>query len=208
MEPHEWYDRIARFYDRSNGRRDRELRRRAAEELRLRAGDVVLVVGCGTGLDFPPIVPAVGPTGRVIGLDYSAGMLERARSLVKRSGWANVTLVHEDARSLGPEMLQEHAGLTDLDGLFFSAVLSIVPDWESVFERGLSLLRNGGRCVIFDIKPAAGKARIVNPLLSAYWKLGRADVRRPVAALLNGQHIDGLRIIRTRMHFVASGIKR
>lgn len=211
-EPHLFYDRIAWHYDRWESSTDKRFRRLAAERLALRAGDVVLVPGCGTGLDLPPLVAAVGSHGRVIGLDYSKGMLRRAQAMVERNGWTNVALIHEDARALSAALLRERAGITEVDGLFFSNVHSIVPDWEAVFERGFSLLRKGGRRVIYDGRPAAGTARVLNPILYAFAKLGRGNIRRRVGELLNG-HVDDLRLSYTRIpdlvsRVLASGVKR
>src|SRR5687768_9794401 len=74
-----------------------EFRRRAAMRLNLRAGDRVMEIGCGTGLNLPHLRDAVGAAGRVYGVDLSSGMLQHARTLVDRSGWRNVSLVQSDA---------------------------------------------------------------------------------------------------------------
>ncbi len=57
------------------------------------SGSVVLDVGCGTGLNFAGLQQAIGPRGRVIGIDISSDMLERAHERVQRHGWQNVTLL-------------------------------------------------------------------------------------------------------------------
>ncbi|MGN6586428.1 MAG: class I SAM-dependent methyltransferase, partial [Solirubrobacterales bacterium] len=89
------YDRVARFY-----KVFEPLylifpvaRRKAVAALGLKSGDTVLEVGAGTGRNFPYLVEAVGPSGSVIGVDASAGMLREARRLVERHGWANVSLL-------------------------------------------------------------------------------------------------------------------
>ena len=63
-------------------------RARAAQHLALRPGDRVLEIGCGTGRNFPYLREAVGPGGRVYGVDLSAGMLARARALCRRRRWS------------------------------------------------------------------------------------------------------------------------
>lgn len=206
MEAHKWYDLFAKYYDRSETSGDRQRRRLAIEQLNPRPGDVVLVPGCGTGLDFPLLVDAVGPGGRVIGLDYSKEMLRYAESLAEREGWANVTLIHEDARALSAGLLHEGAGVREVDGLLFTYVLTVVPDWESVFEKAYSLLRVGGRCVIADMKRPAGVARVLSPFLFVMRKLGVGDVRRRVDTLLRGR-VDELHVSRTRWGVVAGGTK-
>jgi SAM-dependent methyltransferase len=60
-------------------------RRRAVAALGLKAGDTVLEMGAGTGRNFPYLVEAVGPSGTVIGVDASPGMLAEARKLIERN---------------------------------------------------------------------------------------------------------------------------
>jgi demethylmenaquinone methyltransferase/2-methoxy-6-polyprenyl-1,4-benzoquinol methylase len=67
------------------------------EALDLRAGDAVLDVACGTGLNLPYIEKRIGPTGSVVGVDLSPHMLDRARRRVAQAGWENVTLVYAPA---------------------------------------------------------------------------------------------------------------
>jgi demethylmenaquinone methyltransferase/2-methoxy-6-polyprenyl-1,4-benzoquinol methylase len=68
-------------------------RARAVELLGLAAGDVVLDVGCGTGLCFAHLVEAVGRAGRVVGIEQSIDMLRQAQARVDAAGWDNVELV-------------------------------------------------------------------------------------------------------------------
>jgi acyl dehydratase/ubiquinone/menaquinone biosynthesis C-methylase UbiE len=90
------YRRLAGTYDLSTAWLE-PYRRRAVSQLRLRPGDVVLDVGCGTGMSFDPVQAAIGPTGRLIGVDPSPDMLAAARARVEDNGWANVTLLEASA---------------------------------------------------------------------------------------------------------------
>jgi len=77
------------------------VRRSAVSWLGLAAGDSVLDVGCGTGLSFELLRAAVGPRGRIVGIEQSPEMIERARRRVRQQGWRNVSLLNapvEDAR--------------------------------------------------------------------------------------------------------------
>src|SRR5215213_4573356 len=76
-------------------------RRRAVAALGLKPGDTVLEIGAGTGRNFPYLVEAVGPSGTIIGVDASPGMLAKARKLIERHGWSNVELLQQDATQLG-----------------------------------------------------------------------------------------------------------
>ena len=94
------YRRRARVYD-LELRPFEPIRRRAIAWLGLVPGDTVLDVGCGTGMSFELLQRRVGPTGRIVGIEQSPEMIERARERVRRHGWTNVTLVNapvEDAK--------------------------------------------------------------------------------------------------------------
>lgn len=69
------------------------VRVRAIDLLRLKKGDRVLDVGCGTGLSFDPLQAKVGADGAIVGIEQSPEMLERARARVAENRWNNVTLI-------------------------------------------------------------------------------------------------------------------
>ncbi len=68
------------------------IRRDAIARLALRPGDVVIDVGCGTGLSFAMIQDAVGPDGRIVGIEQSPDMLDKARERVVQLGWDGIAL--------------------------------------------------------------------------------------------------------------------
>jgi len=69
------------------------IRQCAVERLRLQPGQVVLDLGCGTGMSLDLLQRAVGPGGRVIGVDQSPEMISLARQRVQRQGWTQVELI-------------------------------------------------------------------------------------------------------------------
>ena len=94
----EAYRRLAPAYDSGLARAQRfrlwpRTHERAVDRLDLRPGDVVLDVGCGTGLSFPFIEERLGPSGRIVGIDLSPDMLALARERADAAGWENVTLI-------------------------------------------------------------------------------------------------------------------
>ena len=95
----ELYGRMAPIYDRGGAGFD-PLRRRAIGLLRLERGDIVMDVGCGTGLSLPLLLEFVGAEGQVIAIDQSPEMLAKAGRKVQTNGWLNVSLIEapvEDA---------------------------------------------------------------------------------------------------------------
>src|ERR687889_565064 len=81
------YRRLAGSYDLTTAWLE-PYRRRAVSELRLQPGDVVLDVGCGTGMSFEPIQAAIGPTGRLIGIEPCPQMLAAAQARAEAAGGA------------------------------------------------------------------------------------------------------------------------
>ena len=94
------YYEHARSYNRDTGL-FQPYRHAVVEALPLRRGQVVLDVGCGTGLCCGLLRDKVGPGGTVIGIEESPEMAAVARECIAREGWRNVTVVQsaaEDAR--------------------------------------------------------------------------------------------------------------
>lgn len=93
------YQRRAAGYDKSCGP-TWPIRTRAIAGLQLRPGDVVLDVGCGTGLSLPLLQAAVGTSGKVYGFDQSPDMLARALHRVQTEGWSQVEVFDCSAQAL------------------------------------------------------------------------------------------------------------
>jgi ubiquinone/menaquinone biosynthesis C-methylase UbiE len=102
----EQYRGIAANYD-HRVRAGERLRKQAFAEFDLRVGDVVIDVGCGTGLSFPLIEEAIGPSGRLVGIEQSPEMLALARSRVKEAGWKNVSFVEASVQEAAIPVLAD-----------------------------------------------------------------------------------------------------
>lgn len=77
------------------------LRYRTVWNLELRPGDAVLDVACGTGMSFPLLEEAIGPPGRLVGVELSPEMAAIAQARIDRAGWRNAELIvarMEDAK--------------------------------------------------------------------------------------------------------------
>lgn len=126
--------------------RGRTFRRRSVEALELDSGDHVLELGCGPGNSFGRLRDAVGPEGRVVGVDYSPGMASAAAARADAEGWANVHVVHGDATRLGVR--------SDVfDAAYASMSLSAMPDPVSAVETAARCLHADGRLAVLDARP-------------------------------------------------------
>jgi ubiquinone/menaquinone biosynthesis C-methylase UbiE len=137
------YDFSARLFP-LVGFRQGAYRKQAIQALCLQPGDVVVDVGCGTGLNFPLLRQAVGPTGRVVGVDLTDAMLDRARERVVAQRWDNVELVQSDAA--------EFSFPPGVGGIISAFALTLVPEYDEVIRRGSEKLLPGKRWVVLDFK--------------------------------------------------------
>lgn len=157
------YRKRARHYDLAAnayyllGFREWAYRKRAIAALRLRPGDTVVEIGCGTGLNFGLLEDAIGTEGRLIGGDLTDAMLSQARERVAASGWRNVELVESSAAAFRfpPEV----------DGIVSTFALTLEPDFDRVIKDGAQALKPGRRWVILDLKLPSDWLRHLAPAL-------------------------------------------
>ncbi len=166
----------ARVYDVASMERwiYRPGRRQAIKGLRLTHGMRVLDVGCGTGLNFPYVLSAIGAAGEIVGVDASEPMLRQARRRVTRHGWSNVTLVKGDAARLDSLVTGE------FDAVLFTYSLSVIGDWRHAWQQAWALLRAGGCVAVVDTSLPAGRWRLLAPLAVLAVFSGGVDVSRRV----------------------------
>ena len=137
------YDVTSRLYP-VPGYPQRSQRLRAVRALGLRPGATVVEIACGTGLNFPLLEDAIGPGGRLIGVDLTDAMLERARRRVAEHGWRNVELVQADAAAF--------AFPAGVDAILSTYALTQVPECGTVVAHGAEALVPGGRWAVLDLK--------------------------------------------------------
>ena len=111
---------------------------------RIEQGQTVLDLGCGAGTDLLIAAQMTGQGGRVVGVDMTASMLERARASARAMGIANVEL----HRSLIESLPLDDASI---DVVISNGVIDLVPDKQAVFAEIDRVLRPGGRLQIADV---------------------------------------------------------
>ena len=101
-------------------------------------------LGCGTGRNLPLLTNAVGPQGRVIGVDLTSAMLRAAERRIRAHQWTNVELVEADAAvyEFPPET----------DGVVSTFAVTLAPGYDQILHRAAGALASGGRLAIMDLK--------------------------------------------------------
>jgi ubiquinone/menaquinone biosynthesis C-methylase UbiE len=142
----ETYRKTARHYDLTSRLYylQRAHRRRAVKALRLRPGDTVVEIACGTGLNFSLIEQEVGPGGRIVGVDLTDAMLAQARRRIETRGWSNISLVQADAAQFEFPI--------GVDAILATYAHALLPETRQVIAHGAAALSDGGRCAVLDLK--------------------------------------------------------
>ena len=157
------FDRIAPIYDVMNTAMtlgvDARWRRAAVRAARLTPGDHVVDVACGTGALTRELASAVGRTGRAVGIDASAPMIERAARRPTPDASAIPKYVRGDALDLPLD-----DAVVDAATIAFG--LRNVTDYARCLAEMVRVTRPGGRVVVLELaSPEGGLGR----LLAATW---------------------------------------
>jgi SAM-dependent methyltransferase len=127
----------------------------------LKEGEVVLDLGSGAGFDCFLAANRVGKTGRIIGVDMTPEMIEKARRNAQKTGYENVEFRLGEIENLP-------VADNSVDIVISNCVINLVPDKKRAFQEMFRVLKPGGRMMISDLILLKELPSVVKESIGAY----------------------------------------
>lgn len=127
----------------------------------LKEGETVLDLGAGAGIDCFLASNRVGPSGRVIGVDMTPEMIDRARENVRQNGYTNVEFRLGEIENLP-------ASDNSVDVIISNCVINLSPEKDRVFREAFRVLRPGGRMLVSDLVLSKPLPKVLRESVEVY----------------------------------------
>ena len=153
-----FYNKISHVYDLLSERSEAPMRKAGMELLKAKPGESILEIGFGTGHTLVSLAKAVGPKGKVFGLDLSDKMAKLTKENLAKAG------LLERARIRCGDAAQLPYTAGSMDGVFMSFTLELfdTPEIPKVLSECKRVLRPGGRIVVVGMSKEGPKDPLVN----------------------------------------------
>ena len=156
----------------------------------LQPGETVVDLGCGAGMDAFLAARAVGPEGRVIGIDMTDEMLEKARANALATGVENVEFRRGYIEALPIED-------ESVDAIISNCVINLSPEKHKVYAEAYRVLRPGGRVMVSDVVLERVLPDAVLQSVEAYMGcVGGASLREPYLQTIRDAGFSEVRVDR------------
>ncbi|MEZ5007388.1 MAG: methyltransferase domain-containing protein [Chitinophagales bacterium] len=202
-----YYNKFSRYYDWLSPKLYYDKARTfAIKQLDLKPEETLLNLPCGTGQNFEYFQQYLKNTGTVIGIDLSDGMISQAKKKMAENNWTNVKILKGNATNITKDWIAENVSPSvEIDAVLCDLGLSGFPQWESVIDNMISILKPNGKIVIMDwyIPKFTFRGLFIK------W-IGKGEVDRPIYQYLETKTAS-FSVNNTFNRggvFVASGIKK